>query len=130
MNLRSSVSKEKGRKLYRVQCIPFYSLILAMGNPTIHYFSLDVEGAELAVLRTIPWQSMDIRTLSVEVAHSDKRLIKRFMVKQGFRVLARLKADYIFVKEGDPNKSKDNDNNNNNNNNNINNDDNNIKWRI
>ena len=98
LGLRSSVSREKGRKFYRVQCIPFYSLILAMGNPRIDYFSLDVEGAELAVLRTIPWKILDIQTLSVEVAHSDKRLIKKFMVKQGYRILSRLKADYIFVK--------------------------------
>ncbi len=34
---------KKGRKLYRVQCYPLYSLLLAMGNPTVDYFSLDVE---------------------------------------------------------------------------------------
>ena len=79
--------------------MPLYSLLLAMGNPRVDYFSLDVEGAEMAVLRTIPWKKLDIRALSVEVAHSDKRLIKRFMVKQGYRVLARLRADMIFVKE-------------------------------
>ena len=31
------------RKDYVVQCFPIYSLLLALGNPTVDYFSLDVE---------------------------------------------------------------------------------------
>ena len=38
----------------------------AMGNPTVHYFSLDIEGAELAVLKSIPWDKVDIKVLTVE----------------------------------------------------------------
>ena len=37
-----------------------------MGNPTVHYFSLDIEGAEIGVLKTIPWDQVDIWVLSVE----------------------------------------------------------------
>ena len=36
-------------KRIRVQCFPLYSVLMALGNPTIHYFSLDIEGAELMV---------------------------------------------------------------------------------
>ena len=49
-----------------IQCFPLYSLLLAMGNPTVHYFSLDIEGAELGVLKTIPWSKVDIWVVSVE----------------------------------------------------------------
>ena len=35
-----------GRRI-RVQCFPLYSVLMALGNPTVHYFSLDIEGAEL-----------------------------------------------------------------------------------
>ena len=31
------------------QCFPLASLLLAIGNPTVNYFSLDLEGAELEV---------------------------------------------------------------------------------
>jgi hypothetical protein len=31
----------------RIQCFPFYSILLALGNPTVDLFSLDIEGAEL-----------------------------------------------------------------------------------
>jgi hypothetical protein len=40
------------------QCFPLYSLLMALGNPTVDYFSLDVEGAELDILRTLPWDKV------------------------------------------------------------------------
>ena len=42
-------------------CLPFYSVLLAMGNPVVDYFSLDVEGAELQILKTIPWDKVNIK---------------------------------------------------------------------
>ena len=36
---------EKGLS-YNLQCFPVYSLLLALGNPTVNYFSLDIKGAE------------------------------------------------------------------------------------
>ena len=44
-----------------MQCLPLYSILLALGNPTVHHFSLDIEGAELPVLKTVPWEKVDIR---------------------------------------------------------------------
>ena len=44
-----------------VTCVPLYSILLAFNNPTIDYFSLDVEGSELAILKTIPFDKVDIR---------------------------------------------------------------------
>ena len=32
-----------------MQCFPLYSILLAVGNPTLDYLSLDIEGAELKV---------------------------------------------------------------------------------
>ena len=36
-------------------------------NRTVDFLSLDIEGAEFQVLRTIPWDKVDIRALSVEI---------------------------------------------------------------
>ena len=44
-----------------VQCLPVYSILLALNVTTVDYFSLDVEGHELEVLRTIPWNKVDIK---------------------------------------------------------------------
>ena len=42
-------------------CLPLYSILLSLGNPTVDYFSLDVEGAEMGILESIPWDKVDIR---------------------------------------------------------------------
>jgi hypothetical protein len=46
--------------ILQIQCFPLYSLLLALGNPTVNLFILDVEGAEYMVLKTIPWHKVDI----------------------------------------------------------------------
>ena len=56
------------RSRYRVQAYPLYSLILAMGVKKVDFLSLDVEGAEVAVLNTVPWDKVDIELIMVEVS--------------------------------------------------------------
>ena len=38
---------------------------MAMGNPVVDFFSLDVEGAELFILKTIPWSKVHIKVNSI-----------------------------------------------------------------
>jgi len=45
----------------QVQCLPFYSILAALNRTEVDYFSLDIEGDELAVLKTIPWHSVHIQ---------------------------------------------------------------------
>ena len=40
---------------------------LALGNPTVDFYSLDIEGAEFQVLSTVSWDKVDIRAFSVEI---------------------------------------------------------------
>jgi len=49
-----------------LQCLPMASLLLALDNPTVNYLSLDLEGAELEVIKTIPFNQLNIEVLSVE----------------------------------------------------------------
>jgi hypothetical protein len=70
-----------------MQCLPLHSLIRATGARTVNYlrsfrtdlhwklnvpppFSLDIEGAELPVLETLPWLEVDIEIISVETNHA------------------------------------------------------------
>jgi Methyltransferase FkbM domain len=46
-----------------VQSFPIYSIMLALNRTTFDFFSLDVEGSELDVLRTIPWPNVDIKVI-------------------------------------------------------------------
>ena len=52
----------------------------------------------LQVLQTIPFDKVDIRTLSVEVNKIDVGELKTMMARNGYRVLKDLKTDLIFVK--------------------------------
>lgn len=44
-----------------VQCFPLVSYLAALKVKTVDYFSLDIEGAEFSVLKTIPWEEVDIK---------------------------------------------------------------------
>lgn len=89
-----------------VQCFPLYSYLLALNRTTIDYFSLDVEGNELEVLKTIPFDKVDIRTISVEYVHviDGKDALRMFVEKQGYTLHSEvihdnnLANDFIFVK--------------------------------
>ena len=64
------LNKKKEPLKITVQCFPLYSMLLAVGRTHIDYFSLDVEGAELEILRTIPFEKVTIDILTIEYAVS------------------------------------------------------------
>lgn len=90
-----------------VQCFPLYSYMLALNVTNIDYFSLDVEGDELEVLKAIPFDKVNIQTLSVEFAHVKygRDALKAFMTSKGYYVDSEvthpdwLANDFIFVKK-------------------------------
>jgi len=68
----------------QVICLPLYSLLLAVGNPTVDFFSLDVEGSEIEVLRSIPWERVKIKVILVEVARVDKAGVNKILINAGY----------------------------------------------
>jgi hypothetical protein len=53
---------QKGN-LVRLQCFPLYSILLAVGRTHIDYFSVDVEGSETQILKTVPWHRVNIKVI-------------------------------------------------------------------
>ena len=86
------------KRVVTVQCFPLYSILAAMGNPTVDYLSLDVEGAELGILENIPWGKVDIRVIQVEFTHIDQTKLAALMDKAGYENPFDLNEDMIFVK--------------------------------
>ncbi len=41
-----------------VQCVPLYSLLLALNRTVVDFLSLDIEGSEMDVLGTIPFDKL------------------------------------------------------------------------
>ena len=98
------------KRVVTVQCFPLFSILAAMGNPPVDYFSLDVEGAEMGILENIPWDKVtglggvnpscqvDIRVLQVEFTHIDRTKVAALMDRAGYDNPFDLKEDMIFVK--------------------------------
>ena len=57
-----------------IQCLPLYSILLALGNPVVDLLSLDINGAELQVLRTIPWEKVNIK-VPIKVLYTVKLIV-------------------------------------------------------
>lgn len=89
-----------------IECFPLYSYLLALNISHVDYFSLDVEGDELDILKTLPFEKVDITTLSVEFTHvkEGKEALRRFMESKGYSVVGevthpkRQANDFIFMK--------------------------------
>lgn len=54
-------------KVYeQVQCLPLASLLLALNKTHVQFVSLDIEGAEVDVLKTFPWGMIKVDAWLVE----------------------------------------------------------------
>ncbi|XP_035714498.1 protein Star-like [Folsomia candida] len=64
---RHFIGGEDKYQPFESQCFPIYAILSALNLTTVDYFSLDIEGAELDVLKTIPWNKVLIKVFSIEV---------------------------------------------------------------
>ena len=91
-----------------VQCFPLYSLLLALDQLTVDFFSLDVEGDELKVLATIPFDKVNIKMMTVEYVQETKGSgdLKQYVEQKGYEALLQVSRwdggvnDIIFRKKG------------------------------
>lgn len=58
---RHFIGREEDYHAFESQCFPLYAILSALNLTTVDYFSLDIEGAELDVLKTIPWENVLIK---------------------------------------------------------------------
>eukprot|EP00282_Hemiselmis_andersenii_P000804 CAMPEP_0114131756 /NCGR_PEP_ID=MMETSP0043_2-20121206/12725_1 /TAXON_ID=464988 /ORGANISM="Hemiselmis andersenii, Strain CCMP644" /LENGTH=312 /DNA_ID=CAMNT_0001225213 /DNA_START=316 /DNA_END=1254 /DNA_ORIENTATION=+ len=85
-----------------VQCVPLAAILELYGFKLINYFSLDVEGGELEVLRSINFSSVLFDVVSIEMDGSNKEKdeeVNMFMFKHGFK-LHTTGFNSWFVREG------------------------------
>nr|XP_045611896.1 uncharacterized protein LOC123766657 [Procambarus clarkii] len=87
-----------------VQCFPLLSYLLALNVSEVDLLSLDVQGAEKAVLRHVPWQTLRIRVLVVEVVHRESfdHDFADYMKSVNYTLVHFEGEDYTFVRNDDP----------------------------
>src|SRR5262245_44499699 len=83
-------------EVIRVPTRPLADILADHGLFRIDYVSIDIEGGELAVLSTFPFDRFEIGTWSVEVNEASPQ-IARLMSDAGFRLLAHVGVDELYV---------------------------------
>ena len=99
----AGIAPEPREDTYDMQCFPLYSLLMAAaGNVTVNYLSLDIEGAELQVLRTLPWDKVDIEVMTVETqelgveAEGRDKAIRLYLSQQELLRESLIENCYLF----------------------------------
>ena len=71
-----------------VQCFPFFSVMKAIKRKHIDFFSLDVEGAEMGILKTIPFSELIIDVILVEYQVRNSNAAGRQRYREIFNLMA------------------------------------------
>ncbi|XP_069995063.1 uncharacterized protein, partial [Penaeus vannamei] len=103
-SLYDTFYKRSEEEYYKTQCFPLGSMLSALGVTTIDLLSLDIQGVEKSVLRTLPWAQLTVRIIVIEIVNYEK--IDHAFIKEmegiGYILYAYQGEDYIFVRKGDP----------------------------
>ena len=94
----------------KVQCFPLQAVLKAINSPKVTYFSLDIEGAEYDVLKTLDFDKIDISLLGVEIQGmlpddvlrkntGSKEQIHNLLKQNGYIYTDRVELDSFFLKE-------------------------------
>ena len=83
-----------------VQCFPLYSFLLALDQTKVDFLSLDVEGDEFPILKTIPFDKVDITKMTVEYIHSPDKgeSMTAFLRSKGYELIREKFYDKLFQK--------------------------------
>jgi len=89
---------DKNVKLLYVPCFSLNTIMSALGVNKVDYFSLDVEGGELDVLKSIKYDQIQIDTFSIE--HNgfleEKDKIIAYLTGKGFEKVKEDGQDVYF----------------------------------
>ena len=103
---KSRIQSEMGRygklkqwqgvgKTVRTQCQTLSDILSEVGTLHVDYFSLDVEGAELFILKSLDWDKLVIDLFTIEV-QSHQQEIYDFMISKGYERIGKVEIDDVY----------------------------------
>ncbi|XP_069679360.1 protein Star-like [Periplaneta americana] len=86
----------------RVKCFPLFSLLLAINATTFNYLSLDAEGAEIQVLKTIPIDRVQVDVIGVAWNEENKdskasEELLDLMTTRKYSLVHKFRHMYLFT---------------------------------
>lgn len=82
----------------KVPCLRLDSILIQNGVTHVDYCSIDTEGGELDILKTVDLKTHDISCISVENNYYRKEL-KKFMKDLKYKMIGRVGADEFYKKQ-------------------------------
>lgn len=79
-----------------IPCFSLNTIMRALNRTRVDYFSLDVEGGELTVLKSFDFENLDIRSFSIEWAKTP--LIKELLKAKNYDLRYEDKIDLYYTK--------------------------------
>ncbi|CAG0889341.1 unnamed protein product [Darwinula stevensoni] len=95
---KMAFDKRGNQKMQHLICFPLESLLGAIGQYEVDYFSLDIEGLDYEVLSNFSWDAFDIKVLMVESNKGTREKILEFMAEMKYQHLKKITIDDIFQK--------------------------------
>ena len=106
---KNNLSPQDIQNPYKVKNKKLSEIIKESGLKYIDIFSLDVEGGELEVLKSIDYEKIDIYCIMVE-AHSDEQdknqIFTEFLQEKGFTFYERQRGNNIYINKNYKRKNK------------------------
>ncbi len=93
------------KKYFQVKSYNLNNLLNERKISAIDYCSIDVEGSEWEVLKSIDFSNLKINVFTIENNYKDNT-IKEFMFKNGYDLIGNLEMDEVFILKGNPNLPK------------------------
>lgn len=87
------------KRLIQVNCYRFNDIMKRYGVKHIDYLSIDTEGGELEILKSINFNAITIDIISVENNYNDKNF-EKFLDTQGYRLVQHIGVDEIYQRIG------------------------------
>lgn len=86
-------------KIIQVPCVRLDSVLKRYGVNHIDFLSLDTEGNELEILKTIDFSAVTIDVITVENNY-EEAYIYEYLTSHGFIFVMRLHVDDVYIREG------------------------------
>jgi FkbM family methyltransferase len=95
-DMRSGLKAKHGAQI-EVKCHTLNELFDGHGLRHVDYLSIDVEGSELEILRSIDFSKVSINIIGVESNHYDRRIFD-LLSKNGYSFHSRLGTDEFYIR--------------------------------
>ena len=85
------------KELLEIDCVSINDVLDQLSDARVDYLSIDTEGSEFQILKTIHFEKFNIEVIGLEVLYPNSE-ISRFMKDHGYELVKKLGYDLIYRK--------------------------------